>query len=81
MGDLFKKESEDLYGNPEDLIVNIIKIRTKLQNAQNNKSHRLSLSAFVLKEPEKAAAVWKNRERKKEEEKRKGEEEEEKLGL
>ena len=59
----------------------MIKTRTNLQNAPNDKSHRLSFSAFVLKEPEKAAAVWKNRERKKEEEKRKEEEEEEKLGL
>ena len=58
MGDLFKKkkkESEDLYVNPKDLIVNMIKTRTKLQNAPNDKFHRLSLSAFVVKEAEEAA--------------------------
>ena len=77
MGDLFKKkkkESEDLYVNPKDLIVNMIKTRTKLQNAPNDKFHRLSLSAFVLKEAEEAARGWSGKERKKEEE----EEEEEK---
>ena len=70
MGDLFKKkkkESEDLYVNPKDLIVNMIKTRTKLQNVQNDKFHRLSLSAFVLKEAEKAARGWSGKERKKEE--------------
>ena len=76
-----KKKSEDLYVNPEDLIVNIINTRTKLQNTQNDKSHRLSLSAFVLMEPKKAA-TWINRERKKEEEeKKKGEEEEKNWGF
>ena len=61
MGDLFKKkkrekkESEDLYVNPKDLIVNMIKTRTKLQNAPNDKFYRLSLSAFVVKEAEEAA--------------------------
>ena len=59
----------------------MIKTRTKLQNIQNDKFHRLSLSAFVLKEAEKAAA-WMIRERKKEEEEGEDEEEEKKkLGL
>ena len=58
-----QKKSEDLYVNPEDLIVNIINTRTKLQNTQNDKSHRLSLSAFVHKELEKAAR-WKHRRKK-----------------
>ena len=84
MEDLFKKKSEDLYVNPEDLIVNIINTRTKLKNAQNDKSHHLSLSAFVLKEAEKAAA-WMIRERKKERrrttKRRRRKEEEEKIGL
>ena len=44
-------------------MINIINIRTKLQNAQKYKSHRLSLSAFIHKEPEKAA-TWKHRRKK-----------------
>ena len=62
VGGFVKEKSKDLYVNPEDLIENIINTRTKLQNVQNDKSHRLSLSAFVLKEAEKAAA-WMIRER------------------
>ena len=51
MGDLFKKkkkESEDLYVNPKDLIVNMIKTRIKLQNAQNDKF--ASLPSFLRKQ-------------------------------